>query len=104
MMHVPFAVGAIAIFHNIPSEVMSKMGTSEVHPEHDRYLHLDGCTLAKIFSAEITTWDDKAIMDLNPKLKVPKGQLIKVVHRVKGSSSTSGTTEYLDTVCPKSWS
>jgi len=35
---------------------------------------------------------------------VPANTNIKVVHRVLGSSSTSGTTEYLEGVCPESWS
>jgi len=34
---------------------------------------------------------------------VPANTNIKVVHRVLGSSSTSGTTEYLEGVCPESW-
>merc|ERR1740130_332302 len=74
MVHVPFAVGGIGVFHSAP------VGGATVD--------LDACVLAKIFSAQITMWDDAAI---------------KVVHRVKGSSSTAGFTAYMLATCPDSW-
>jgi ABC-type phosphate transport system substrate-binding protein len=92
MVHIPFAVGAIGIFHSVPDSAFSGAN-----------LDLDGCVLAKIFSRKITTWDHPDILALNPGLSVPAGTNIKVVHRVEGSSSTSGTTQYLNTVCPTSW-
>lgn len=93
MVHIPFVMGAIAIFHSVPS---ADFGTKNE-------VDLDACTLAKIFSRTIKTWDDPAILAQNPGMKVPAGQNIKVVHRVKGSSSTAGTTEYLNTACPSEW-
>src|ERR1700716_4021130 len=40
---------------------------------------LDGTTLGKIFMGEVKSWDDPAIVKLNPKAKLPK-QAIAVVH------------------------
>jgi phosphate ABC transporter phosphate-binding protein len=91
VVQIPFVMGAIAIFHSVP-------GVDEANP-----IHLDGCTLAKVFSRQITEWSDPAIKALNPTLDVPEGTNINVVHRVHGSSSTAGTTEYLEKTCPEHW-
>lgn len=90
MYHVPFAMGGIGVFHSVPS---SANGGAD--------LHLTGCVLAKIFSRQITAWNHADILALNPNLNYDGG--IKVVHRVHGSSSTAGFTEYLNTKCPASW-
>src|SRR5215216_6789773 len=47
---------------------------------------LDGPTLAKIFLAEIKTWNDPAIQKLNAAAKLP-AQPIVVVHRSDGSGT-----------------
>jgi phosphate transport system substrate-binding protein len=57
----------------------------------------DGPTLAKIFSGEITSWDDPAIQKLNPGVKLPT-QAIAVVHRSDGSGTTFVFTNYLSKV------
>lgn len=85
MVHVPFALGGIGVFHSVP--------TSK--------LDLNGCLLARIFSLDITTWSHPDIRALNPTLSFSGP--IKVVHRVQGSSSTAGFTEYLAQTCPASW-
>ena len=90
MLHVPFALGGIAVFHSIPSAML---GGSE--------LDLDACLLAKIFSGQITDWSDSEIRANNPGLTA-SGK-IKVVRRKNGSSSTTGFTEYLNKKCPASW-
>merc|ERR1719214_566276 len=82
MVHLPFVVGAIAVFHSVP-------GTATSTP-----IDLDACTLAKVFSRQITTWDHPDIKALNPGMTMPS-QAIVVVRRVLGSSSTSGLTNYL---------
>ena len=69
-------------------------------------LKLDGCLLVEIFSGQIKTWDHPKIKTLNGD-NVPEGKIV-VVHRMHGSSSTSGTTQYLrqvaiDLDCPKKW-
>ena len=60
-------------------------------------LNLDGCVLVGIFSGKITKWNDKKITDLNAGATLPTGNIV-VVHRRYGSSSTSGTTHYLQEV------
>ena len=57
-------------------------------------LVLDGPTLAKIFLAEIKSWDDPAIAKLNPNAKLPK-QAIAIVHRSDGSGTTFNFVHYL---------
>ena len=84
VLHIPFLVGPIAVFHSVPAGELPAGG-----------IELDACLLSKILRRVITTWDDPAIKALNPDLKVPAGQPIKVVHRNLGSSSTAGITEYL---------
>jgi ABC-type phosphate transport system substrate-binding protein len=88
MVHVPFAVGGIGVFHSAP------VGGATVD--------LTACVLAKIFSAQITMWDDAEIAALNAGVTLPSLP-IKVVHRVKGSSSTAGFTAYMLETCPASW-
>jgi phosphate transport system substrate-binding protein len=58
---------------------------------------LDGPTLAKIYLGEITKWDDAAIKNLNPGLKLPS-TAIAVVHRSDGSGTTFIFTNYLSKV------
>jgi len=84
MLHIPFLVGPIAVFHSVPAGELPAGG-----------IELDACLLSKILRRVITTWDDPAIKALNPTLKVSAGQAIKVAHRTLGSSSTAGITEYL---------
>src|SRR3977135_1551813 len=60
---------------------------------------LDGPTLGKIFLGEVKTWDDPAIVKLNPKAKLP-AQAIAVVHRSDGSGTTFIFTNYLIKVSP----
>jgi len=65
-------------------------------------LVLDGPTLAKIFTGQITTWDDPAIKKLNPSVKL-LSQAIAVVHRSDGSGTTFNFAYYLAQVSPD-WS
>jgi phosphate transport system substrate-binding protein len=62
-------------------------------------LVLDGPTLANIFLGEIKSWDDPAIVKLNPGVKLPK-QAIAVVHRSDGSGTTYNFAYYLGDVSP----
>ena len=91
--HIPFAAGAIAFFYNLDGVLG---GSDEVD--------LDACLLAKVFSRQIKFWDHDEIKAANPAIaeKLPHLE-IKVVHRVKGSSSTTGITEYLASSCPAHW-
>jgi len=64
-------------------------------------LNLTACLLAQIFDAEITTWDNPDILDINPNLNVAKDYPIFVGRRVLGSSSTYSMTHYLHAQCPQ---
>eukprot|EP00434_Breviolum_minutum_P010839 symbB.v1.2.009555.t1/scaffold604.1/size182248/13 len=92
MVHIPFALGAIAVFHSVPT---GEIGGAS--------LKLDACLLAKIFGGAITTWDHADIKAQNPNINVPANQAIHVFHRRLGSSSTGGITGYLNKKCPQHW-
>ena len=57
-------------------------------------LRLSADTIAKIFQAQITTWNDPAIMADNPGVTLPSTK-IAVVHRSDGSGTTSNFTKFL---------
>ena len=60
-------------------------------------MKLDGATLAKIFLGEIKSWNDPAIVKLNPNARLSP-QPIVVVHRSDGSGTTFIFTDYLSKV------
>lgn len=60
-------------------------------------LRLSNNILANIFLGTITNWNDAAIADLNPELRLPD-QGITVVHRADGSGTTWIFTNFLDKV------
>ncbi|WP_294541077.1 phosphate ABC transporter substrate-binding protein PstS [uncultured Rhodoblastus sp.] len=57
-------------------------------------LVLDGPTLARIFLGEVKTWNDPALVKLNPSVKLPETAIL-VVHRSDGSGTTFNFTDYL---------
>ena len=65
-------------------------------------LKLDADTIAKIFQAQITSWDDPAIAKDNPKADLPSTK-ITVVHRSDGSGTTKNFTKYLTAAAPDTW-
>jgi phosphate transport system substrate-binding protein len=67
-----------------------------------RNLRLSGPTLAKIFTNQITNWNDPAITKDNNGKAFPSKPVIPVVHS-EGSGSSAQFTRYLDTVQPSSW-
>ncbi len=56
-----------------------------------------GALLADIYLGKITSWNDPAIVKLNPDLKLPDGK-ITVVHRSDGSGTTFNWVNYLSKV------
>ena len=58
--------------------------------------------LAGIYMGEITTWNDPAITDLNPGVKLPSTK-INVVHRSDGSGTTWIFTNYLTAAAGDVW-
>lgn len=65
-------------------------------------LQLSADTIAKIFQAEITKWDDAAIKADNPKATLPATPIV-VVHRSDGSGTTNNFTGYLTKAAPTAW-
>lgn len=65
-------------------------------------LNLSPDTLAGIFQADITTWDDEAIKADNPDTDLPDTK-ITVVHRSDGSGTTKNFTTYLSEAAPDTW-
>lgn len=86
ILHLPVVLGAISFFHTLPE---------------GKKLNLDACTTAKIFSGDITNYNDPAIVAMNPDLGITRP--IRVVRRADGSSSTSSITQYLNVACEGSW-
>ncbi len=65
-------------------------------------LTLDPATLASIFAGKITTWNDPAIVKLNPKAKLPATK-ITAVHRSDDSGTTNNFTDTLNQLAPTVW-
>lgn len=65
-------------------------------------LKLDGSTIAKIFQAQVTTWNDPAIAELNPGVDLPSTK-ITVARRSDGSGTTKNFTKFLDAAAPNDW-
>jgi phosphate transport system substrate-binding protein len=84
---IPWALGATAIMYNLP-------GVKNL-------LHMDGPTLAKIFSGQITKWNDPAIAKLNKGVSLPS-TAITIAHRSDNSGTTYNLTDYLSHVS-KAW-
>lgn len=65
-------------------------------------LNLSPETLAKIFTREITSWDDPAIAQDNPDVDLP-ATTITAVNRADDSGTTQNFAEYLAAVAPEVW-
>jgi phosphate transport system substrate-binding protein len=65
-------------------------------------LRLSGLTIAKIFTNQITNWDDAAITADNNGQAFPSTPIIPVVHS-EGSGTTYQFTAYLAKVYPNVW-
>jgi phosphate transport system substrate-binding protein len=63
-------------------------------------LKFTGPLLADIFLGKIKTWNDPAIVKLNPELNLPAAP-ITTVHRLDGSGTTFNWTNYLGKVSPE---
>ena len=88
-MQIPFQIGAVSLFVNLPG-----VKTGDIK--------LSACTVGKIFTGAITSWDDAAIK-ADSGLTLP-AQTIKIVYRTNGSSSTFGVQGYMREACPASFS
>ncbi|MEV5484820.1 MULTISPECIES: phosphate ABC transporter substrate-binding protein PstS [Streptomyces] len=84
---MPMVGGPIAVGYNVP-------GVDN--------LVLDAPTLAKIFDAKITKWNDPAIKKLNPGAKLPDLK-VQAFHRSDDSGTTDNFTKYLKGAAPGDW-
>lgn len=84
---VPAYISPIAVIYNLD-------GVDE--------LNLDATTLAGIFKGTITTWNDPAIVALNPDAKLP-AEAITAVHRSDDSGTTKNFSDYLLQNAPAVW-
>ncbi len=80
VVHLPEAMGAVAVTYNVPGVSATLKFTGEV--------------IANIFLGHITKWDDSAIKALNPGVNLPDRPII-VVHRADGSGDTYIFVDYL---------
>ena len=87
ILYFPIVGGPIAVAYNLT-------GVDK--------LNLSADTLAKIFQAQITTWNDPAIKADNPGATLPSTK-ITVVHRSDGSGTTSNFTKFLVAASPTVW-
>ena len=65
-------------------------------------LQLSADTIAKIFQAEITKWNDPAIAADNPGVTLPDTTIV-AVHRQEASGTTSNFTGFLNKAAPTVW-
>jgi phosphate transport system substrate-binding protein len=89
LVNIPLAVAALMVVYHVP-------GTGASH------LKLNGKVLARIYSGQITAWDDPAIKSLNPGASLPDSAIV-LVHRADSSGSTFLLTSYLNAQDPAGW-
>lgn len=87
LMQFPLVIGGVVPVVNVPGV---KSGD----------LHFTGPVLADIFLGKITKWDDPALRELNPDVKLPAAT-ISVIHRIDGSGTTFNFANYLSKVSPE---
>ncbi|WP_051815703.1 phosphate ABC transporter substrate-binding protein PstS, partial [Glycomyces tenuis] len=89
--YMPIVAGGTAFMYNI-----------QVRGEPYEGLRLSGETIAKIFTGQITKWNDPAITEDNNGVEMPDKDIIPVV-RSDGSGTTAQFTTYLDSQYPDIW-
>jgi phosphate transport system substrate-binding protein len=86
ILQLPSVLIGIAIVYNIP--------------DTPGELRLSGPVLADIFLGKVKTWNDPAIVKLNPEMKLPAAP-IQVIHRTDGKGSNYILADYLAKVSPE---
>jgi phosphate transport system substrate-binding protein len=95
---LPTALGPVAVVYDLPGLKQKISATST--KTRAATLYLDGLTIGKIFSGEISKWNDKAIKALNPLITNLPSRTITPVYRSDGSGTTFIWTSYLNKVSP----
>ena len=88
VLYFPVVIGPITVSYNLPG---IKSG-----------LKLDAPTLAGIFQAKITKWNDPQIAALNPGVKLPS-TAITIARRSDSSGTTANFSEFLVEGAPGVW-
>jgi phosphate transport system substrate-binding protein len=86
VVHVPTALGAVAIAYNIP-ELQNSDVVLKLTPEN----------VAGIFSGEITKWNDPSLVANNPVLQSVEQSII-TIHRSDSSGTSYVFSDYLSAV------
>jgi phosphate transport system substrate-binding protein len=89
--------GTILYFPTVAAPITVSYNLSNVSK-----LQLSGPTLAKIFDAQITKWNDPAITQENPGVTFPSTN-ITIVHRADGSGTTNNFTKFLTLAGGSTW-
>lgn len=87
VLELPLYVSPIAVVFNVP-------GIASLNMSPD--------TVARLFTGEITRWDDPAIAAANPDVDLPD-LAVTPVNRSDESGTTENFTEYLAAAAPGSW-
>ena len=87
VLYFPIAGGPITVSYNLKGVDTLKLSAD---------------TLAGIFQAKITSWDDPAIKAENAGVTLPTTPIV-VVHRSDGSGTTSNFTKFLKVAAPTVW-
>jgi len=91
--------GALIQFPMVMGGIVPVVNLDGVKPGD---IALDGPTLAKIFMGDIKTWNDPAIVKLNPGVALPDTR-ISPIYRSDSSGTTDNFQKYLTAAAPKSW-
>jgi len=87
VLYYPILIGPITVSYNLPGI---------------KTLKLDAPTIADIFQAKITKWNDPKITALNPGVKLPS-TAITIAHRSDSSGTTQNFSLFLDEGAPSVW-
>ena len=90
-LHIPDAFGGVVPSYNNPDVEAALEAAGEP------YLILSGEVIADIYLGNVNQWDDPAIVELNPGVDMPGGDIIPV-HRSDGSGTTYIFVRYLTDV------
>lgn len=88
-LELPLYISPIAVIYNLPDVSAAN-------------INLDPESLAKVFSGEITTWNDPIIAAQNEGVDLPDTAIIPV-HRSDESGTTENFTEYLAATAGDAW-
>jgi phosphate transport system substrate-binding protein len=87
VLYFPVLVGPITVSFNVPGV---------------KSLKLDAPTIADIFQAKITKWNDPKIAGLNPGVKLPSTAIV-IARRSDSSGTTQNFSEFLVEGAPGVW-